>query len=92
MASVNGKSRTEQHTRAGLPIVRHKMDKKVKWDEGTVDNEHMNKKKSKSCCIYYGRQRSFGDLPLEDTNLLLKAVNNRMKNNRTQETGLPPSL
>ncbi|XP_045542880.1 E3 ubiquitin-protein ligase PPP1R11 [Papilio machaon] len=26
--------------------------KKVGWTEDTVDNEHMNKKKSKCCCIY----------------------------------------
>ncbi|CAG9567582.1 unnamed protein product [Danaus chrysippus] len=26
--------------------------KKVVWTEDTVDNEHMNKKKSKCCCIY----------------------------------------
>jgi protein phosphatase 1 regulatory subunit 11 len=25
---------------------------RVRWTEGTIDNEHMNKKKSKCCCIY----------------------------------------
>lgn len=25
---------------------------RVRWSEGTVDNEYMNKKKSKCCCIY----------------------------------------
>lgn len=25
---------------------------RVRWTEGTVDNEHLNKKKSKCCCIY----------------------------------------
>lgn len=25
---------------------------RVRWSEGTVDNEFMNKKKSKCCCIY----------------------------------------
>ncbi|EPS61895.1 hypothetical protein M569_12904 [Genlisea aurea] len=27
--------------------------KKVSWKEGTVDNEFMNKKSSKKCCIYH---------------------------------------
>lgn len=26
---------------------------RVRWQEGTVDNEHMNKKKSKICCIFH---------------------------------------
>eukprot|EP01025_Chloroclados_australasicus_P018425 TRINITY_DN19660_c0_g1_i1.p6 TRINITY_DN19660_c0_g1~~TRINITY_DN19660_c0_g1_i1.p6 ORF type:complete len:105 (+),score=7.90 TRINITY_DN19660_c0_g1_i1:173-487(+) len=34
--------------------------KAVKWAEGTVDNENMNKKKSKKCCIFHKR-RQFGD-------------------------------
>ncbi|UJR14819.1 hypothetical protein I4U23_001806 [Adineta vaga] len=25
---------------------------RVRWTEETIDNEHMNKKKSKCCCIY----------------------------------------
>ena len=29
-----------------------KNDKKVSWTNDTVDNENMNKKKSKCCCIY----------------------------------------
>eukprot|EP00042_Codosiga_hollandica_P021318 m.73749 g.73749 ORF g.73749 m.73749 type:complete len:104 (-) comp50305_c0_seq4:975-1286(-) len=33
---------------------------RVKWDEGTVDNEHMNKKKSKRCCIYH-KPRAFDE-------------------------------
>ncbi|XP_022858182.1 protein phosphatase 1 regulatory subunit INH3 [Olea europaea var. sylvestris] len=27
--------------------------KKVSWKEGTVDNEFMNKKRSKKCCIFH---------------------------------------
>lgn len=26
--------------------------KQVSWDEHAIDNEHLNKKKSKCCCIY----------------------------------------
>src|SRR5687768_8943514 len=29
-----------------------KTDKKVKWTEETVDNEHLGRKKSKCCCVY----------------------------------------
>ncbi|CAO3696017.1 hypothetical protein G6F70_006303 [Rhizopus microsporus] len=25
----------------------------IRWDESVVDNEHMNKKKTKICCIYH---------------------------------------
>ncbi|CAF0818109.1 unnamed protein product [Adineta steineri] len=25
---------------------------RVRWTEETIDNEHMNKKKSKCCCVY----------------------------------------
>lgn len=30
-----------------------RMKKKVSWREDTVDNEHMQKKKSKICCIFH---------------------------------------
>lgn len=47
----------EERTSQEPPAVRLKLrkpksDKKVKWDADTVDNEHMNKRKSKCCCIY----------------------------------------
>ncbi|TIA74035.1 hypothetical protein E3P92_01451 [Wallemia ichthyophaga] len=29
----------------------------VRWEQGTVDNEHMGKKKSKICCIYHKPKR-----------------------------------
>lgn len=35
-----------------LRLHKPRNDKKVKWDEAVVDNEHMGKKKSKCCCIY----------------------------------------
>ncbi|XP_062533119.1 E3 ubiquitin-protein ligase PPP1R11-like isoform X2 [Bombyx mori] len=40
--------------------------KKVVWTEDTVDNEHMNKKKSKCCCIYE-KPRRFGESDSEDS-------------------------
>jgi hypothetical protein len=32
----------------------------VTWDKDVVDNEHMNKKSSKKCCIFH-KARSFGE-------------------------------
>ncbi|PZC73429.1 hypothetical protein B5X24_HaOG209525 [Helicoverpa armigera] len=40
--------------------------KKVVWTEDTVDNEHMNKKKSKCCCIYE-KPKKFGESDSEDS-------------------------
>ena len=31
----------------------------VRWSSSVVDNEHLNKKKSKKCCIYH-KPRAFG--------------------------------
>jgi protein phosphatase 1 regulatory subunit 11 len=31
---------------------RNESSPRVRWTEETIDNEHMNKKKSKCCCIY----------------------------------------
>ncbi|KAJ1511314.1 hypothetical protein HMI54_012902 [Coelomomyces lativittatus] len=35
-------------------------DRNVTWDETVVDNEFLNKKKSKLCCIFH-KQRNFDD-------------------------------
>ncbi|XP_061708068.1 E3 ubiquitin-protein ligase PPP1R11-like [Cydia pomonella] len=43
-----------------------KSRKKVVWTEDTVDNEHMNKKKSKCCCIYE-KPKAFGESDSEDS-------------------------
>ncbi|CAB3231529.1 unnamed protein product [Arctia plantaginis] len=40
--------------------------KKVVWTEDTVDNEHMNKKKSKCCCVYE-KPHKFGESDSEDS-------------------------
>nr|XP_040575841.1 E3 ubiquitin-protein ligase PPP1R11-like [Lepeophtheirus salmonis] len=42
-----------------------KRDKKVNWEQGTVDNEGMGKKKSKCCCIYK-KPRTFGESSSEE--------------------------
>ncbi|XP_039449017.1 E3 ubiquitin-protein ligase PPP1R11 [Culex pipiens pallens] len=43
-----------------LRLQKPRSDKKVQWTNGTVDNEHMNKKKSKCCCVYV-KPREFGE-------------------------------
>eukprot|EP01039_Chlorochromonas_danica_P006670 gene6670-7370_t len=40
--------------------LREKAKGKLKWAEGTVDNEHMGKKSSKRCCIYH-KNRQFAE-------------------------------
>ncbi|XP_953384.1 uncharacterized protein TA10180 [Theileria annulata] len=32
--------------------------KSVTWDQNTIDNENMNKRSSKSCCIFTGKKGS----------------------------------
>ncbi|KAI9576507.1 E3 ubiquitin-protein ligase PPP1R11-like [Glossina fuscipes] len=48
-----------------LRLQKPKNSKKVVWHEGTVDNEHLNKKKSKCCCIYK-KPTAFGESSSED--------------------------
>lgn len=48
------------------PTTRTQQRKKVVWTEDTVDNEHMNKKKSKCCCIYE-KPRRFGESDSDDS-------------------------
>ncbi|XP_058446054.1 E3 ubiquitin-protein ligase PPP1R11 isoform X2 [Malaya genurostris] len=43
---------TQQAPVLRLRLQKPRSAKQVKWTNGTVDNEHMNKKKSKCCCIY----------------------------------------
>lgn len=43
-----------------LRLHKPKSHKKVQWTETTVDNEHMDKKKSKCCCVYV-KPRTFGE-------------------------------
>lgn len=42
-----------------------KSDKKIQWQEGTVDNENMGKKSSKCCCVYK-KPRMFGESSSEE--------------------------
>jgi len=44
-----------------------KSHKQVSWDAHTVDNEHLNKKKSKCCCIYK-KPKQFGEPDTDESN------------------------
>uniref|UniRef100_A0A5S6QZS5 E3 ubiquitin-protein ligase PPP1R11 n=1 Tax=Trichuris muris TaxID=70415 RepID=A0A5S6QZS5_TRIMR len=39
--------------------------RRVTWASGTVDNEHLNRKKSKCCCVYV-KPKKFGESSSED--------------------------
>ncbi|KAL2734234.1 succinate--hydroxymethylglutarate CoA-transferase [Vespula squamosa] len=49
-----------------LRLRKPRSNKKVQWTQGTVDNEHMNKKKSKCCCIYK-KPKNFGESSSDDS-------------------------
>ncbi|XP_015177359.1 PREDICTED: protein phosphatase 1 regulatory subunit 11 isoform X2 [Polistes dominula] len=49
-----------------LRLRKPRSNKKVQWTQETVDNEHMNKKKSKCCCIYK-KPKSFGESSSDDS-------------------------
>lgn len=58
-------SKPEDVRAVKLTLRKPKPDKGVKWSSDTVDNEHLNKKKSKCCCIYE-KQKTFGESSSED--------------------------
>ncbi|KAL3130757.1 hypothetical protein ABBQ38_000102 [Trebouxia sp. C0009 RCD-2024] len=49
-----------------LRLAPRRKAKAVRWSEDVVDNELMNKKKSKKCCIFH-KQKSFGDWSDDDS-------------------------
>ncbi|XP_003741796.1 E3 ubiquitin-protein ligase PPP1R11-like [Galendromus occidentalis] len=48
-----------------LKLRKPKSGRRVGWSTDVVDNEHLNKKKSKCCCIYT-KPRQFGESSSED--------------------------
>eukprot|EP00911_Craspedida_sp_UC1_P001485 UC1_evm3s1122 len=39
---------------------------RLRWAEGTIDNEHLGRKSSKSCCVYH-KPRAFGESSTESS-------------------------
>jgi len=63
-------TQTQLIAEPGPPVLRLRLQKqknnrRVAWREDTVDNEHMNKRKSKCCCIYK-KPTKFGESSSED--------------------------
>lgn len=54
------------HLRNGGEKKSNKNKNKVRWTEDVVDNENMNKKKTKICCIFHPH-REFGELSSEES-------------------------
>ncbi|KAL3530379.1 hypothetical protein ACH5RR_009701 [Cinchona calisaya] len=48
-----------------LKLKPKKKKKKVSWKEGTVDNEFLNKKSSKKCCIFH-KEKPFDEDDSDD--------------------------
>lgn len=48
-----------------LRLMPRRKKKAVRWSNDVVDNEHMNKKSSKKCCVFH-RQRAFGNFSDSD--------------------------
>lgn len=68
-AGPNLQTQTEETTPTPVLHLRPRSEKEkqkkksrsqVRWTDDVVDNEHMNKKKSKICCIFHP-QREFGE-------------------------------
>ncbi|KAL1542835.1 protein phosphatase 1 regulatory subunit INH3-like [Salvia divinorum] len=51
--SSSSSSNQQPQIRDSLVLKLKLPKKKVSWKEGTVDNEFMNKKSSKKCCIFH---------------------------------------
>lgn len=49
-------SNQQQDPQPILHLRKHNKKPRVRWTEETVDNEHMNKKKTKICCIFHPQQ------------------------------------
>ncbi|CAG7828116.1 unnamed protein product [Allacma fusca] len=58
--STNGLPETNSEPVLRLKLKKPKNKKKVGWTTDTIDNEHMNKMKSKCCCIYE-KPHKFGE-------------------------------
>jgi hypothetical protein len=49
----------------------------VTWHDDVVDNEHMNKKSSKACCIFH-KPRSFGESDSDESDRCV-IINSRLR-------------
>lgn len=54
--TITEKKTTNNNTTVGTIRVNQAPRRRVTWTEDTVDNEHMNKRKSNICCIWHASQ------------------------------------
>lgn len=63
---ASGSTSPPMRVKLTKPAAKQKVEKKVSWTDETVDNEHLNKKKSKCCCVFE-KQRQMGESSSDDT-------------------------
>lgn len=54
LLQLRGEERSNTLTRSNAPEANQRPS--VRWESGVIDNEHMNKKKTKICCIFHPQQ------------------------------------
>ncbi|CAG8551710.1 731_t:CDS:2 [Funneliformis caledonium] len=65
-------------------------NRKVKWDDGVVDNEGLGKKKSKICCIYH-KPRAFDESSDEESSSSDSDNSDHDHDHKHEERPRPPS-
>ncbi|CAI9112042.1 OLC1v1012412C1 [Oldenlandia corymbosa var. corymbosa] len=64
-SSSSSQQQQQQQQEETLVLKLKPKKKKVSWKEGTVDNEFLNKKSSKKCCIFH-KEKPFDEDDSED--------------------------
>ncbi|KAF9933753.1 Type 1 phosphatases regulator ypi1 [Linnemannia zychae] len=59
-SEIEEESDEEDHIHGVLNLTGEGSERRVQWGEDVIDNEHLNKKKSKICCIFK-KQKEFGE-------------------------------
>jgi len=86
----NGSRAMQASPNVVLKLKKPETDKKVKWDQQTVDNEHMDKKKSKCCCVYE-KPKLFGESSDDDDSGDDGCTNHCRGHRKRDYNRLPPS-
>jgi len=84
--TASSSTQAQQATRSGTQTLRlhlRRRQKAVSWGDDVVDNEHLNKKSSKKCCIFH-KPRAFDESSSdsEDSDSEIAAARRRKKKER----------
>ena len=60
-------SQTQTQTQTVEIVILKIREKRVTWHESVIDNEHMNKRKSKKCCIFHRSRSKYESSSEEDS-------------------------